>query len=122
MQPKDRLNELKSNDLCFQYINPGFKKGHNGLCFNKFNCPHTSHKKFDVGYHVCDAHKCDMNNHELLEEYKSKNITYYNSRHKEFSKNISISFYAELNGCFGSQKKTRPTKMNLMMQSLCYKP
>ena len=73
MQPKDRLNELKSNDLCFQCLNPGFKKGHNGLCFNKFNCPHTSHKKFDVGYHVlvCDA-QSDMNNHELLEEYKSK--------------------------------------------------
>ena len=74
MQFKDRLNELKSNDLGFQCLNPGFKRGHNGLCFNKFNCPDTSHKKFDVGYHVlvCDAHKSDMNDHELLEEYKSK--------------------------------------------------
>ena len=98
--------------MCFQCLNPGFKKGHNGLCFNKFNCPHTSHKKFDVGYHVllCDAHKSDMNNHELLEEYKSKHITNYNSRHKEFSKNISISFYAELNGCFGSQKENSSNK------------
>ena len=111
MQPNDRLNELKSNDLCFQCLNPGVKKGHNGFCFNKFNCLHTSHKKFDVGYHVlvCDVHQSDMNNHELLEEYKSKHITNYNSRHKEFSK-ISISFYAELNGCFSSQKENSSNK------------
>ena len=40
----------------------------------------------------------------------SLNITNYNSQHKEFSKNISISFYAELNGCFGSQKENSSNK------------
>ena len=74
MQPRGRLNELKNKGLCFQCLNPGLKIGHNGFCFNKFNCPHSSHKKFDIGYQVlfCDSHKGDPKNQELLEEYKAK--------------------------------------------------
>ena len=34
MQPKDRLNELKNNDLCFQYLNTGIKRAHYGFCLN----------------------------------------------------------------------------------------
>ena len=74
MQPRGRLNELKNKGLCFQCLNPGLKISHNEFCFNKFNCPHSSHKKFDIGYHVlvCDSHKGDKKNQELLEEYKAK--------------------------------------------------
>ena len=86
---------MKNKGLCFQCLNPGLKIGQNRFCFNKFNCPHSSHKKFDIGYHVlvCDSHKGDPKNQELLEEYKGKHITNPNSQHKNFSKNIAISFH-----------------------------
>ena len=56
--------------------------------------------------------KNDVNNDELLEEYKAKHMTNSNCQHKDSSKNISISFYAdaELTGCFGIQKENSPNK------------
>ena len=108
MQPGGRLNELKNKGLCFQCLNPGLKIGHNGFCFNKFNCPHSSHRKFDIGYHVLvfDSHKSDMKNQELLEEYKAKYTTNPNSQHKNFSKNIIISFHVNSkNSSYSLQKE-----------------
>ena len=59
MNPKQRLSELRTKGLCFQCLNPGFKKGHGGFCYNKFNCPDEFHKRFEIGCHVliCDQHK-----------------------------------------------------------------
>ena len=70
MNPQERLNELKRKGFCFQCLSPGLKKGHNGFCFSKFNCPDDSHKRFDCGYHVliCD----DQENQELLERIQVK--------------------------------------------------
>ena len=52
MNPQERLNKLKRIGFCFQCLSPGLKKGHNGFCFSKFNCPDDSRKRFDCGYHV----------------------------------------------------------------------
>ena len=59
MNPKQRLSESRTKGLCFQCLNPGFKKGHEGFCYNKFNCPDEFHKRFEIGCHVliCDQHK-----------------------------------------------------------------
>ena len=74
--PKQRFDELKNINLCFQFLTPGLKRHHEGFCFNKYSCPDESHKRFKSGLHVliCDRHKNDKKNLELLEGYKSKHI------------------------------------------------
>ena len=95
MTVKERFIALKSKRMCFQCLVPGATAKHSGTCYGKYVCPHDSHKGFDTGIHVliCDRHKDDDANKKLFEEYKSKLITYSNSNHRDFSKNISISYF-----------------------------
>ena len=104
MSVKERLEALRKKHLCFQCLTPGHKAGHAGNCYDKFNCPHDSHKSHDRGLHVliCYKHKGDDANKKLFEEYKSKFITFPNSTHKDFSKNISISLHSSHNAHGGS--------------------
>ena len=76
-------------------MSPGFKRGHGGFCYNKYSCPHESHRKFKQGHDilVCDAHKNDPRNSKLLQEYKTQHIT--DQKFEEFSKNITISLHIE---------------------------
>ena len=95
MSPKKRFEELKSKKFCFQCLTPGLKANHEGDCFEKFKCPNESHKRFKRGLHVliCDKHKNNRENLELLEIYRSKCITGSNCDYKDFSKTIGISFH-----------------------------
>ena len=92
MTAKKRFDILKSKHLCFQCLTPGFKSGHQGDCFDKFKCPHESHNTHNRGLHVliCNQHKENRENIELLEEYKAKYITFSGSPHQEFSRNIRV--------------------------------
>ena len=98
MQPSERLNKSKTKGLRFQCLTSGFKKGHDGFCYNKFSCPDPSHNKFDTGYHVlvCDKHKTNIKNQEMLKDYKLKYINNPDSKHKQFSKNLPILCCIEL--------------------------
>ena len=92
MSTKERFEELKKKKLCFQCLMPGKKPKHEGTCFDIYKCPHESHKKFQSGLHVliCDRHKENKENKELLEAYKVKYIS--STLHRDFSKNIGISY------------------------------
>ena len=93
MNPKERFEELKRKKLCSQCLSPGRKFGHQGHCFDKYACPHVSHKGFDRGLHilVCDKHKNNPDNLNLLDTYKSRCIQ--NRNHKDFTLNIRIAFH-----------------------------
>ena len=97
MNPKERFDELKRKNLCYQCLTPVSKARYEGHCFEKYKYPNESHKRFSTGLHilVCDKHKHDVENSNLLEEYKLRYINYSNTFHKDFSKNISISFHVE---------------------------
>ena len=94
MSVKERFALLKSKHFCFQCLSPGFKFGHKGRCFDAFKCPDPSHNRYQTGLHVlvCDAHKGNKENLELLEKYKAKCIA-NNPNFSDFTKNISISFH-----------------------------
>ena len=59
MSPKQRLVELRKKHFCFQCLTPGLKHNHAGNCFDKYVCPHESHKGFKSGLHIliCDRRK-----------------------------------------------------------------
>ena len=99
MNPKQRFEELKRKKLCFcfQCLTPGLKVGHEGKCFDRYKCPNESHRCFKSGIHVliCDRHKNDQANLELLDVYKSNCILHTNNSYSEFSKNIGISFHVK---------------------------
>ena len=89
---KERFMILRKKKLCFQCLSPGKKGGHDGPCFDKFRCPHDSHKTHERGLHIliCDKHKEEDENKKLLADYKTKFITFPSNSHKDFSKNISL--------------------------------
>ena len=98
MSAKNRFYELKKKNLCFQCLTPGYKAGHGGTCFDKYNCPNESHQNFGKGLHIliCEKHKDEEANKLLLEAFKEKYITFPNSKHREFSKNIAFHVLAEV--------------------------
>ena len=98
MSPKDRFEELKRNQFCFHCLTPGLKAKHGGNCFDKFKCPNESYKRYKSGLRVliCDQHKSNKENVDLLELYKAKYITGSGNAgnpYPDFSKNIGISFH-----------------------------
>ena len=94
MTVKERFALLKSKNLCYQCLAPGFKLGHKGRCFDAYKCPDPSHNGFRSGLHVlvCDNHKSSPENLQLLEKYKSKCIGDAPTVPK-FSQEISISLH-----------------------------
>ena len=80
MTPAQRFTELKNKNLCFQCLFPGADKRRGkhreGRCQRDFVCPHPSHSRFTGKKHVlvCDEHKADESNKEVLDEYKRRCI------------------------------------------------
>ncbi len=80
MTPAQRCVELKSKNLCFQCLFPGADKRRgkhsDGRCQRDFICPHPSHSRFAGKKHVlvCEEHKADDRNKEVLDKYKRRCI------------------------------------------------
>ena len=93
MNPKERLEGIKKKRLCGFCLIPGQKYRHSGKCPNNYACPHPSHKNYGKSFHilVCDEHKNDPANLQLLETYKADWIE--NRNQEDFSLNISIAFH-----------------------------
>ena len=91
MTPLQRFNELRRKQLCFQCLTPGLKARHSGQCFDKYKCPHDSHQAHQTGIHIliCDKHKNEQANKDLLEVYKEKCVM-RTSDPPEFSRNIAL--------------------------------
>ena len=94
MSPRQRFEELKGKKFCLQCLSPGLKAGHEGRCFDKYKCPDESHNRYKRGLHVlvCDRHKHNRENIEILDAYKSKCINNVKEMYAEFSNNIGIAY------------------------------
>lgn len=92
MSPKERFSELIRNKFCIQCLRPGIKYDESHKCFKAYACPDRSHGRHSKVCHVlvCDTHKNDQANVNLLEKYKT-NIISKRSRHfEEFTLNLSL--------------------------------
>ena len=107
MAPKQRFKLLQDKGLCYQCLSPGATIEHgkhrSGSCFSKFACKHRAHSRYPRKKHVllCEEHKSDAENLNLLEKYKSENILKFDTL-KDFSKQIKLSFHSS-NTSFVSQ-------------------
>ena len=96
--PKERFQMIKDKGLCYQCLAPGATVDHgkhkSGTCFSKFACKHPSHSKFTRSKHVllCEEHKDDQKNKDLLERYKRDSLLRFSAL-PDFSKEISNSFH-----------------------------
>ncbi|XP_066917918.1 uncharacterized protein [Clytia hemisphaerica] len=94
MTPSNRFAELKRKNLCYQCLFPGAQattgKHREGKCQKVFTCQHPSHEKYTMKKHilVCNDHKSDPGNQEVLEQFKSRCIV-KRPNIPEFSKTIS---------------------------------
>ena len=101
LTPVDRLSMLKKKGYCIQCLFPGANtsigRHKDGKCQREFTCPHQSHLKYPVRKHVlvCEEHKDDKENQDLLENYKQRCMK--NTNLPDFARNISISFHAAFN-------------------------
>ena len=68
-------------------------------CQVEYSSRHQSHGKDGERYHVlvCDRHKGNSENTELLMRYKRDFVDKYSTELPEFSKNIKVSMYSESN-------------------------
>ena len=100
MSPGQRFEELKKKGLCHQCLFPGAKittgKHVDGTCQSTYKCKHESHNTFTSKKHVlvCEEHKNDNSNKQLLEEYRTRCITRNcNTNLPNFAKEIQLSFH-----------------------------
>ena len=99
MSPSERFTELKSKNLCTQCLFPGAHqdsgKHREGKCQRDFTCKHPYHSNFVIKKHVlvCDHHKHNQENKDLLEHYKARCIMKIQQL-PDFSKNICLTFHS----------------------------
>ena len=93
MTSDQRFAELKKKNLCYQcftgaQLSTG--KHRDGRCQRDFCCQHPAHETYDVKKHVlvCDLHKSDRENQELLETFKRRCIS-KRQNVPDYSKSIS---------------------------------
>ena len=100
MTPHQRFMELKSRGYCFQCLFPGalisYEKHKEGKCQRDFACKHPARNRFSTKKHVlvCEEHKDNLQNKELLQQYKDRCIL--SQRIVElptYSKEIKLSFH-----------------------------
>ena len=80
MSPNQRFIFLKDNGLCHQCLYPGARvdwgKHSEGKCHHDFICKHPVHNNEVTKKHVlvCDDHKYEQINKDILEHYKNRCI------------------------------------------------
>ena len=93
--PALRLKMLRDKNFCIQCLYPGgdVSSGNHsaGRCQRDFVCPHPSHSNYPVKKHVlvCEEHKNDTINQDLLKQYVHRFIT--NPSLPDFSRNLSLT-------------------------------
>ena len=114
MKPEKKFQVLKDKNLCFQCLYPGAKKNHEGICHDQYACKHNSHKRFDKSKHVlvCEEHKEDNKNKELFEN-KMRFITKSKVEYKDFTKNMTLLFYAD---AYPSRSNEESEESSIFMQ------
>lgn len=113
MTPYERFGILLEKNLCFQclYPNASMKdpKHKKGYCQHAFTCQHTSHSKYPSKKHilVCEEHKEDQSNNDLLQLYKERFIL-KKSDAPSHAKSIQLSFHTS-NDLVSSHMKVNHT-------------
>ena len=80
MSTGQRFQFLQSKGLCYQCLFPGAQisqgKHKEGRCQRDFTCKHHSHDNAPTKLHVlvCNDHKNDQQNQDILEHYKARCI------------------------------------------------
>ena len=92
MSPKERFAELVRKKFCIQCLRPGMIYDESHKCFDSYICPDRSHGRHIKGCHVlvCDAHKNDQANVNLLEKYKKNIISKRSQYFEDFTLNITL--------------------------------
>jgi len=94
LKQRQRFEFLVKNNLCFRCLFPGALvstgKHREGRCQRDFICPHESHDFYPIKKHVlvCEEHKTNQQNEELLQQFKSRCIR--NPRLPDCAKNIKL--------------------------------
>lgn len=121
MTATQRLKFLNDNSLCRQCLYPGAKintvKDSEGRCQHRFICQHPSHANETTKKHVlvCDEHKLEQFNKDILEHYKDVCIR----KHPlpTYSKDIKI--YYSLFKSNHHQQVDDSNNTIFMLQSIC---
>ena len=92
---KERFETLKAKSLCTTCLFPGAKKGPKHRCFFKnFCCPNSHSGGEKIHILLCDDHKSDPANSNLLVKYKEKFVEKCSEPLPLFSK--QLSFFSEM--------------------------
>ena len=100
MSPASRCNELQKNGLCIQCLFPGARyqtsKHKEGKCQRDFTCKHPSHDRYTTKMHVlvCEEHKDNAENKDLLNLYRQKCILRQSADLPDYSKNIQLTYHS----------------------------
>ena len=96
MSPTERFSKLKAKNLCCGCLYPGAVKGPKHKCrFTNFCCP--SHEKNEkIHILLCEQHKMDDKNVNLLEKFKERFIKNCTVPLPDFVK--SLSYFSEMVG------------------------
>ena len=93
--PALRFKMLRDKNFCIQCLFPGADassgKHAEGRCQRNFVCSHPTHSKYPVKKHilVCEEHKNDSNNQNLLNNYVQRFIR--SPSLPDFSRNLSLT-------------------------------
>ena len=121
MTATQRLKFLNDNSLCHQCLYPGAKintgKHSEGRCQHRFICQHPSHTNETTKKHVlvCDEHKLEQFNKDILEHYKDVCIR----KHPLPTYSKEIKIYHSLFKSNHYQQVDDSNNAIFMLQSIC---
>ena len=124
MSPAERFAELRKKGLCYQCLYPGAQRNQGkhkeGRCQRDFCCKHPSHDVYPKKFHVlvCNQHKENAENKDLLESYKQRCIMKKSSILPQYSKNIQLSYATYLKNHVGDESKMFNERAIYMLQSI----
>ena len=113
---------LRDKGFCYQCLLPGANssqgKHHEGRCQRDFIYPYSSHSKYPVKNHVlvCDKHKDDAANQEVLGQFKERCMK--SSSLPSFSREIKLAFHTEHTFTSKSSKDSINNKGIYLLQSI----
>ncbi|XP_066924707.1 uncharacterized protein [Clytia hemisphaerica] len=98
MTPAERFKTLQQKNLCYQCLFPGARrdqgKHKEGQCQQTFICQHPYHQPFKPRKHilVCEEHKTNQQNLDILEHYRTRCII--RQPVPAYSKEIKLTFHS----------------------------
>ena len=106
MSPSERFERMRSKNLCTTCLFPGAIKGPKHKCyFLKFCCPNSHEKGEKIHVLLCNTHKNDEKNLQVLKEFKERFIINCPQSLPRYSEGISC-FSEAVGVCRGPTNNT----------------